>query len=600
MGKGWIGLLLLVPLLGHGAAPQSMLAWRSAKGDQLLQFTPQRLLSQQPLPSTQTTPLGSVWKLFVYSWLVDTAAQEPAYQCRGQDSEERYCCSVGQRIGRDEALVKSCGLYFDPLRLGIDPQQWRSYWQAHQAPAWVAELVPLPMSSATAAPSTAIAPTLAPDLAVASMANPAEPIDELADADSDSPPTSERARLAMQNAATEVPVAQLLTALQLLPAQERARQVLLDVSLASDERRATAVLGGRLRAKTWSWHRADGALVGGFAGWLLDGSPIWMAGPGTSRVVLANYGKVLGEWLPTPWPSELGGCVEVSLFARYPAQEVFDQQGRPATDGPLNGRFDVRFASGDLVEIVSHGDIYLHRFAQTLTLIARVSEEEYVARVLDREASPTPREAAKALAVTIRTYLQQNAVREGDCLRITDSTLHQRMAPRPATRDAKEITAWSSGLILVGGAVTYHAEQSGVGKLSWREAVTLANKGLTFDLILAQAFPYLELGRAGQEETHCKPIAEAARWLAQQQRLWRQRLAQEPGYETPTGFAVCQLGSGRPYADKQRQRIYVRGLYTQQDRLDLAHEYLHLAFQSHPNGDDEAYIERWARHLILE
>ncbi|PJG57507.1 DUF2300 domain-containing protein [Aeromonas cavernicola] len=450
------------------------------------------------------------------------------------------------------------------------------------------------MRSAMAAPSAAQSATPS----AANMANPDESMDGVADAAGI--PPSEAARLATHNAATEVAVYQLLTALQQLPAQQQAREVLLDVSLAADERRATAVLGGRLRAKTWSWHREDGALVGGFAGWLLDGSPLWMAGPGTSRVVLANYGKVLGQWLPTPWPREPGQCVEVALFTRYPLQEVVDLQGQPAAAGQLNGRFRVRFGTANLLDIASQGELFLLRDTRGPRLIARISEEEYVARVLDREASPAPSEAAKALAVTIRTYLQQNGQPKGECLSITDSTQHQRVAPRPATVAAREIAAWSAGVILVGGPVTYHAEQGGAGKLSWREAVAQANAGLTFDLILARAFPYLELGRGGQPGAQCQPLAEAERWLLAQRRSWRPRLDGEVGYEEPAGFAVCLLGSGRPYADKQRQRIYVRGLYSQQDRLDLAHEYLHLAFQSHPNGDDEAYIERWARHLILE
>jgi uncharacterized protein YfaQ (DUF2300 family) len=44
----------------------------------------------------------------------------------------------------------------------------------------------------------------------------------------------------------------------------------------------------------------------------------------------------------------------------------------------------------------------------------------------------------------------------------------------------------------------------------------------------------------------------------------------------------------------------VRGVRSLQDRLDLTHEYLHLAFEAHPNGQDETYIEGLARHLLLE
>jgi len=44
----------------------------------------------------------------------------------------------------------------------------------------------------------------------------------------------------------------------------------------------------------------------------------------------------------------------------------------------------------------------------------------------------------------------------------------------------------------------------------------------------------------------------------------------------------------------------VRPLRSQQDRLALTHEYLHLAFAAHPDGLDEAFVETWARRLILE
>ena len=60
------------------------------------------------------------------------------------------------------------------------------------------------------------------------------------------------------------------------------------------------------------------------------------------------------------------------------------------------------------------------------------------------------------------------------------------------------------------------------------------------------------------------------------------------------------MAAGRPYVDRERQRIFVRGFFSLQDRLDLTHEYLHLAFVAHPNGQDEAYVEGLARTLLLE
>src|SRR6202007_111450 len=99
-----------------------------------------QLTAREPLPSSLDTPLGSLWKGFVYAWLVDTGAREPAYECRGQSKEEVYCCTAGGKVERDQALVKSCGLYFEPARLGITAGDWKTYWQGGRGPSWVVDL----------------------------------------------------------------------------------------------------------------------------------------------------------------------------------------------------------------------------------------------------------------------------------------------------------------------------------------------------------------------------------------------------------------------------------------------------------------------------
>lgn len=98
----------------------------------------------------------------------------------------------------------------------------------------------------------------------------------------------------------------------------------------------------------------------------------------------------------------------------------------------------------------------------------------------------------------------------------------------------------------------------------------------------------------------CQALPNAEDWLRRQRREWRPVLDAEPGYAEIPQFSVCRLASGRPHVDRERRRIFVRGLFSLQDRLDLTHEYLHLAFEAHPNGQDEAYVERLARQLLLE
>ncbi|MCX2897583.1 DUF2300 domain-containing protein [Pseudomonas mandelii] len=531
-------LLCLIPALATALDEPLRVAFKG----ELLSLSDTQLIARQPLPADLQAPLGSLWKLFVYAWLVDTDAREAPYECRGQSKEEVYCCSTGGKIERDQALVKSCGLYFDPARLGIAESDWRTYWQTRQAPQWLLGLSSLQPS-------------------------------------------------------TRVSVAQLLQVLALMPAQAQARQVLLDVVLNAADGNAVGELGGRLRVKTWSWlgDQDPSSRQGGFAGWTVDGTPIWAGGRGTSQMVLRKHGAALASVLPVNWPADAGRCVEVGLFSRYPVARVMSGD-RAVTSGPLQGDYRVEFTNGNQLDIHSDGELFLLEDR----LVARLDREEYVARVLQREAKAQPAEAAKALAVAIRTYLLQNASRNGACLSIDDSSSRQRVAPRPATAESRHIAAWTSDLVLAGSTVTYHSDQPGPDQLSWQQAVEQANAGQRYDAILLHAYPRASLSRWDNPVASCEALPAAQDWLQKQRRGWRARLESEVGYNEVSTFAVCRLAFGRPYVDRERQRLYVRGVLSLQDRLDLTHEYLHLAFEAHPNGQDETYIEGLARHLLLE
>ncbi|WP_456021256.1 DUF2300 domain-containing protein [Pseudomonas protegens] len=533
----WL-LMCVMPALATAQDEPLRVAYKG----ELLSLSQTQLIKREPLPSSLDTPLGSLWKLFVYAWLVDTGAREPAYECRGQSKEEVYCCAAGGKIERDQALVKSCGLYFEPARLGISAADWQTYWQARQAPSWLLDL-----------------PSVQP--------------------------------------AQRVSVVELLKALASLPAQDQARRVLLDVVLNAADGNVVGELGGRLRVKTWSWlgDQDPQSRQGGFAGWTADGSPVWAGGRGTSQMVLRHYGQALATMLPATWPAETGRCVEVGLFSRYPFTRVLTGE-RVVTSGPLQGDYRVEFANGNALDIHSDGELFLLNDK----LVARLDREEYVARVLEREAKPEPAEAAKALAVAIRTYLLQNATRNGDCLSIDDSSNRQRVAPRPASAEARNIAAWTADLVLAGSTVTYHSDQPGPDKLAWQQAVEQANAGQRYDAILLHAYPRASLSRWDNPVASCEALPAAQDWLQKQRRGWRPKLESETGYNEVSTFAVCKLAFGRPFVDRERQRIYVRGVLTLQDRLDLTHEYLHLAFEAHPNGQDETYIEGLARHLLLE
>ena len=153
------------------------------------------------------------------------------------------------------------------------------------------------------------------------------------------------------------------------------------------------------------------------------------------------------------------------------------------------------FTNGNHITFVSHGETTLLSEKGKLKLQSHLDREEYVARVLDREAKSTPPEAAKAMTVAIRTFLQQNANREGDCLTIPDSSATQRVSASPATTGARTMAAWTQDLIYAGDPVHYHGSRATEGTLSWRQATAQAGQGERYDQILAFAYPDNSLSR---------------------------------------------------------------------------------------------------------
>lgn len=192
---------------------------------------------------------------------------------------------------------------------------------------------------------------------------------------------------------TSVTVKSLLDSLATLPAQNKAQEVLLDVVLDEVKIGVASMLGSRVRVKTWSWFADDKQEIrqGGFAGWLTDGTPLWATGSGTSKTVLTRYATVLNRVLPVPTQVASGQCVEVELFARYPLKKITAEKSTTAVKpGVLNGRYRVTFTNGNHITFVSHGETTLLSEKGKLKLQSHLDREEYVARVLDREAKSTP------------------------------------------------------------------------------------------------------------------------------------------------------------------------------------------------------------------
>ncbi|MDR1462113.1 MAG: DUF2300 domain-containing protein [Azoarcus sp.] len=523
-------------------------------------------------PFAARAPLGSLWKLFVYTWLLEERHPAPDYVCTGAQgasaaarehrAEEIYCCNPGQAIERDAALLRSCGLFFSPERLAIKPQAWRQFWQARpgvraNAP-WLAEL-------------SAMKPE------------------------------------------TVVPPASILDALAAVPANSRetAANVLLarlfDSGAAPAPTELARGLGSQLRIKTFSWHRPGkpGTRYGGAAGWLSDGRPIWFAGEGTGQQIMARHGATLAaalsETLSPENTAPAPGCIKVNFFARYPFT-LEQAGGKPAAEGILRGRYVARFPKGVSVPITANGELSLTRESGRDRIEGRFGLDDYVARVIEREADATQTEAARALSVVIRSYLLNEAKKQGNCLAIDDSSHAQRVSPNPPGAAARAAAGFSAGLILRGAPVGYHSHTPSKNRMAWTEAAAASRAGEPWDLILRKAFPDADLAAMHDPAgLACRQFTQAETWLAARAQQWRRSLQERlRGFEPPPSTPrVCLLPHGAPFSEQDRNRIHVRGLKTMEDRLALTHEYLHLGLRHHPSGHDEELIEHWARRLIL-
>ena len=517
-------------------------------------------------PFAPNAPLGSLWKLFVYLWLVEQRHPAPDYVCTGGKNrqEEAYCCEPGQRIGRELALVRSCGLFFEPRRLGISPKAWRTFWMARptvrDASPWLADLDAMK-------PETVVSPV------------------------------------------------SILHALEAAPvrAREDAANTLLArlfvaAAPGSDATELVRGMGGQLRIKSFSWHRPGepAKRYGGGAGWFIDGRAIWFAGDGTSQQVIARYGarlaETLAETLPPGSRSATPGCVQVNFFARYPF-ELEQPGGKPAQEGVLRGRFVARFKSGVSIPFVSSGELTLSRPNGRARIEGRFGLEDYVARVIDREADAKETEAARALSVVIRSYLLNEARKQGNCFAIEDSSQKQRVSIHAPSQKARAVAGFTSGLILQGTPVGYHWTTPAENRMAWTEAVQSSQHGEAWDVILRKTFPKSNLGAMSDPAgLPCQRFAEAETWLASNAPRWHRVLYQHlPGFDEPSALPdICLLSHGTPFSEQDRGRIHVRDIRSIEDRITLAHEYLHLGLRRHPSGHDENLIEHWARKLVVE
>lgn len=573
----------LQPHQPEPAAGELQLAWLDAQGQLHLDVLDGRgqpiAHPHAPLQAMALMPLGSLWKLVAYARLTEaTAGPTPAtpresdYTCTGHHPEEVYCCTSGQHIDRATALWRSCGLYFEPARL-----------------AWAQR----PLGDTLAA----MPPSLTP-LQQAAQLQPR----------------------------STVPLADWLHWLAAwAPATRAAAQDdLLPYWLQGPGADALSAVGSRLRLKTFTLARLSDdhgrptpqgeARWAGASGWLHDGRPLWMAARGSSKTMLPHWAPLAlhhidqVDGLLMPPPHAQAPCVRVDFLQRYPIVHLRDARGQEVgpTDAPLpEGDYRAEFAAGHSLALHSQRDLWWQAAAgpagQRVSprLSGRFNLDAYVARVIDREGHAEPAAAAQALAVAARSYVLQTGQSEGGCLRIADSSQAQRVAPRPPTLAARAAAAHTAGLVLRGHIGQYHSSRARAGVLAWADAVAAAEAGLGFATLLRTAYGPDSLAPAyGQAGAQCDALPLAQQWLQQQLPRWRQSLQGQAGFTPVSQAQVCRLASGLPHARQSGQRLFVRGFQSLDDRLTLAHEYLHLAFAGHPRATQEAFIEQQARALL--
>jgi uncharacterized protein YfaQ (DUF2300 family) len=549
------------------AAGELQLAWQSRNGQihtVVLDARGQPLARPvAPILADHSVPLGSLWKLVAYARLADdtSTARESDYVCRGRLKDEVYCCNSGERIDRGTALWRSCGLYFEPSRV-----RWS------QRPLGLTlDALPQPLHGL---------------------------------------------RVAEQlHSRHTVPLADWLNWLAQWPqeTQQSARDDLLPYWLQGPGRSQLASVGSRMRVKTFTLERQGSSQErwAGASGWLSDGRPIWMAARGTSMQVLPDWAPLalrhldLNDGRLTVATHPQAPCVDVHYLQRYPIDQILDARGQVVPTNSqagalLRGGYRLQLRNGNQVDIASDQDL---RWQQGVDgapqLYARLTLDEYVARVIDREGSAQPKAAARALALAARTYVLNLGMPQGGCLQIDDSSHRQRVAPRPATLASRQISEDVADLVLMGGIGQYHHDQASPGVMAWTHAVSQAQSGWGFDAILRQAYPRASLASlTGRQGRQCEPLPLAQAWLDRQVPRWRSNLQGLAGYTPPGQSQVCRLLLGMPHAQQASRRIYVRGVQSMDERLTLAHEYLHLAFAGHPRGHQEAFVEGMARKLL--
>lgn len=121
---------------------------------------------------------------------------------------------------------------------------------------------------------------------------------------------------------------------------------------------------------------------------------------------------------------------------------------------------------------------------------------------------------------------------------------------------------------------------------------------LSANSVLAQTKPdWQQDWWLANQTQQCEAMQLATSYLKKSLQQARARLHAVDGFEQVRDVKICRLDYGNPFSDRNNNRIYIRDWRSENDRVTLWHEYLHLALRFHPNGSNETYIETLAQQL---
>jgi uncharacterized protein YfaQ (DUF2300 family) len=495
------------------------------------------------------TVLGSLSKLYLYSYIKEKNISVAPFTCKGLLKEESFCCQKGETINLETALKRSCGLFFENRRIGIRSKDWKTFWVNKNIDApWLLDFK----------------------------------------------------RFGPQSVVT---ISELLISLQGL-SLSTVDEVLRKVTSEGTGVQGFDFFGSYPRIKTFTWdHPDDGKkFIGGFAGYLPDKTFIFARGEGKSHEVISQVAPALEKHWAFSGTEETE-CVRVQFFKSYPFKKLTVlKTAEDVRMGPLkNEKYQVLFKNNKTFEFDGSPELTLTSWEGRPLLIGKFNLTQYVARVIEREFSPREVKASEALSIVARTYLYQNAKRQTACYDAPDSSSFQRVGASKPSPLAQRIASKTADLLISEKNVMYHSTKSSPGRISWTDAVTLQNQHMTFSQILNVYYPNgrVEL-QTSKNDSQCSELPLAMSWLSKESIKWRRLLLSQYGFELPDGVRICQSTLGSPYLNHESKEIYIEQFSETEDLISIAHEWLHLAFSHHPLGKDEKELDQLARRIVLK